>query len=650
MDLPPEMERVIFELAAWNDTPTTLSLLLVAHRVRIWIEPLLYRVLNPSNIEGFDALISTGKPASFTQHLLVNTVYVEPEKLNRIIRSLPNLTSLAVWISLGSQTDFFDGLGAGGTPPLARLSLGCLQSAFPNPASIGPLRQLTHLELYDYSSCSDIMLPTLASLPSLTHLAFGTNQFSRNLVVAALQDCLHLRVVAIAIENEVIRVRYRDPGTTSDSQTRETVEADIRDPRFCVVQPRYLDFGKDWLSGAWGGRDFWVEAEERVAMRTRECEIQQHGWGIIVAGGWGNWGDIPNAVVLGITSAAPFNGTADQNLGVAYLSGFILVSMLTFFPMGGNQLVGLDYAGGDMESEALQEKARRRRRLLIYKWPMLLARLVAMTRGRVQKGGQIQDVEKSPSLAALALHHPDSASPTVVEPPTSITSSSAADISSASSPSRSTSASPTSTPTATPNHKRSTRFRTFLRNLFLPSSVAILASTAIALIPPLKALFVSDSSTAHVHMPSPPDGQPPLAFLIDAANFIGAASVPMGLVCLGSALARLPVPRGRDAWRALPTGAILGLAVGKMLVAPVLGILLCKGLIRAGVIDGDDKVLQFVCMFFSGLPTSTTQVFVTQVYSGTGSAELLSAFLIPQYVLMLPSMTAVTAYLLQSLF
>jgi hypothetical protein len=33
-----------------------------------------------------------------------------------------------------------------------------------------------------------------------------------------------------------------------------------------------------------------------------------------------------------------------------------------------------------------------------------------------------------------------------------------------------------------------------------------------------------------------------------------------------------------------------------------------------------------------------------------GSAEHLSAFLIPQYILMLPSMTALTAYTLQTLF
>lgn len=44
------------------------------------------------------------------------------------------------------------------------------------------------------------------------------------------------------------------------------------------------------------------------------------------------------------------------------------------------------------------------------------------------------------------------------------------------------------------------------------------------------------------------------------------------------------------------------------------------------------------------------QVFLTQVYSGTGDAQHLSPFLIPQYALMFVSMTALSAYSLQLLF
>lgn len=43
------------------------------------------------------------------------------------------------------------------------------------------------------------------------------------------------------------------------------------------------------------------------------------------------------------------------------------------------------------------------------------------------------------------------------------------------------------------------------------------------------------------------------------------------------------------------------------------------------------------------------QVILTQIYSGTGDAEHLSAFLLPQYAMMFLSTTAVTAYTLHIL-
>lgn len=57
-----------------------------------------------------------------------------------------------------------------------------------------------------------------------------------------------------------------------------------------------------------------------------------------------------------------------------------------------------------------------------------------------------------------------------------------------------------------------------------------------------------------------------------------------------------------------------------------------------------------MCRFFACVPTSTTQVFLTQVYAPNGSAHYVSAFLIPQYALMLVSMTAFNAVALHILF
>ncbi|KAF9443726.1 hypothetical protein P691DRAFT_678926, partial [Macrolepiota fuliginosa MF-IS2] len=184
----------------------------------------------------------------------------------------------------------------------------------------------------------------------------------------------------------------------------------------------------------------------------------------------------------------------------------------------------------------------------------------------------------------------------------------------------------------------------FVKGLFNPISITIYIALPISLIPQLKALFVE---VPGVHIPPAPDGQPPLAFIQDFATFIGAASVPLGLICLGSSLARLNVPINQ--WRNLPIGAISWLAIAKMIIMPVLGVLICQGLVRAGVLFRDDKVLIFICIFYSCLPSATMQVYLTQVYSGTGTAELVTAFLIPQYIIMFISMIGLTAYAIQAI-
>lgn len=48
-------------------------------------------------------------------------------------------------------------------------------------------------------------------------------------------------------------------------------------------------------------------------------------YGILVAGGWANYGDIPTSVIMSITAGPPFGGPIDQNLGVAYISALLFV-------------------------------------------------------------------------------------------------------------------------------------------------------------------------------------------------------------------------------------------------------------------------------------------------------------------------------------
>ncbi|KAF9218916.1 hypothetical protein BS17DRAFT_477470 [Gyrodon lividus] len=80
--------------------------------------------------------------------------------------------------------------------------------------------------------------------------------------------------------------------------------------------------------------------------------------GILVAGGWGNVGDIPTSVLMSITASAPFNGIEDQNLAVAYISVFMLVFIITLFPLGGTKWIIMDFEGPDVEDEDVRERLR----------------------------------------------------------------------------------------------------------------------------------------------------------------------------------------------------------------------------------------------------------------------------------------------------
>jgi len=47
----------------------------------------------------------------------------------------------------------------------------------------------------------------------------------------------------------------------------------------------------------------------------------------------------------------------------------------------------------------------------------------------------------------------------------------------------------------------------------------------------------------------------------------------------------------------MPKGAIAALAVCKMIISPVIGVAIVIGLVRVGLLDGNDKVLLFVSLW-----------------------------------------------------
>jgi predicted permease len=275
------------------------------------------------------------------------------------------------------------------------------------------------------------------------------------------------------------------------------------------------------------------------------------------------------------------------------------VLKLTLFGLGGF-LVAKDFEGPDVPSEVVRERMYRRRRRMVTNATLLLRRLLrrsqhpnAKENGDVEEGS---DLEKKDTVQGQGLDQSTMTGTTTAPIPNIGSSNNGSD-------------SPTHTATSTAielphnsadhhsshnhHHDLLSRLWPFLKRLLNPCTVVIILSFVVSLVDPLKALFIPPSSNFQPHFrPTAPDGQPPLAFIFDTATFIGGASIPLGLICLGSALACLSLRSGGP----FPKGAIASLTLAKLVVLPIIGVAMTRGFAHVGFVDRNDKVLQFVCM------------------------------------------------------
>lgn len=70
---------------------------------------------------------------------------------------------------------------------------------------------------------------------------------------------------------------------------------------------------------------------------------------------------------------------------------------------------------------------------------------------------------------------------------------------------------------------------------------AVVLGIIFSLVQPLKALLTETPGWTGSRIPNAPDGNPPLSFLLQTTTYLGAVTVPMALIVLGSSFARLEV-------------------------------------------------------------------------------------------------------------
>ncbi|KZT26028.1 auxin efflux carrier [Neolentinus lepideus HHB14362 ss-1] len=381
--------------------------------------------------------------------------------------------------------------------------------------------------------------------------------------------------------------------------------------------------------------------------------VPRNFWqGIVIMCGMSNWGNLPNSIVTSVTAKPPFNPDTDTELGVSFVSIFIVTYHITFWVFGGARSLSWDYLPGVPQKEEAERRVPWKEKP-IGGW---IAR--TFLGHRRPSPASVQEKEKEstppPDIAELENDTPLEMQETPVferhpnaDPDIqlvrqtsrlSTTSFRSRRPSAGQPPPPSFRSQPQPQPACAPalpppsiasSHTAAPTTRTLLLPLLIrilkPVSVIITPVTAtlavslpIALINSLKALFVpvpgGPSWTA-------PDGRPPLAFVIDTATFLGTMAIPLALILLGASFARLRIPRPLSR---LPLPAMLAVSAAKMFLLPVIGVLVVQAMVRGGLIARDARAEKFVGMLLSGTPAAVNQLIVASLYAPDGDVDTLS--------------------------
>ncbi|KAK9390056.1 auxin efflux carrier [Lipomyces mesembrius] len=413
-----------------------------------------------------------------------------------------------------------------------------------------------------------------------------------------------------------------------------------------------------------------------------------------------NSGDIPMAYVMTITASAPFvNG--DEDKGIAYVTIFMAMYVITFFTCGGVQFIEQDFQVPDDDPEMIGDARDEIDEKLHLRKTSKLRKLLHLQRKKSVCSGELttDDSNKTvPSSTVQAQSTPSAANAMAITESNVVTSLNTNTepglhpIESAGLRSlrRETAAGAglhpiESTGMQSIRQRQSripqdaqtviededddgeeldpvvsavtrdlevrphrnwvvARLILFLRNLYQPPAASLIISIVVAVISPVKRLFIATDYP----MRNAPDGLPPLDFVMDFVAFIGQAAVPMGLMLLGALIGRLQITKlPKGFWKVMAATTLL-----KLVVLPIVALAWTQRLRESGLIPKDNLILVFVYAVSSAVPSATSQVYLTTFFAPEdakhiGQMDCLAAMLICQYVTLTVTLAIIVTYTLK---
>ncbi|KAJ7057552.1 hypothetical protein C8F01DRAFT_319426 [Mycena amicta] len=215
--LPCELEREILELAAETWSQDIPKLLLIAHRVHIWLEPFLYRTVHLRQVldQSQEAFLkaASSKPPAFlgkgVRRVIVDFTDGEftPERLDQFTAALQHCTTITAFAI--NRNEEKHSIPAQIFSLLASVHLdflgGFLSLLMPAPLPMDALqprfRSLSHLEVFDKNIEADPrLLPFVKALPALTHLALESWTATDTMRALLQKDgCEHLKILVVLL-------------------------------------------------------------------------------------------------------------------------------------------------------------------------------------------------------------------------------------------------------------------------------------------------------------------------------------------------------------------------------------------------------------------------------------------------------------------
>ncbi|KAJ6538361.1 hypothetical protein DFH09DRAFT_1323883 [Mycena vulgaris] len=274
--LPSVLERMIFEISMVTRPVTIPKLMRVAHRVKEWLEPLLYRTIKLGTelgvVDLIDGLprcsirrlrdIAATKSPSFLHGSLHNVMFLDTGGVvmhetiaQEMIAHFAGIENIFRFTRWPVRRSLLPGPGLE-TLPLHHLYCSYQRDWLRLNARLCdfPLPNLTHVSLMgdwgpnkpNWEDCKG-----LASLPRLTHLAFNFYNILP-LATRLLDECRSLCAFIILV-------------LTLPNDYCEETEALSADVRFVMMLS--VDSIADWQRGALTGVDFWTRAHDFITKR-----------------------------------------------------------------------------------------------------------------------------------------------------------------------------------------------------------------------------------------------------------------------------------------------------------------------------------------------------------------------------------------------